>query len=530
MPTCSFNGARSTFLPADSPNSPVPPPGCQYNVPDSQLVDFAGDKWCLFHLPIRTPDGFPSPKAHWTDDMKKSFNDGVLKRIYAPINRISDLSGTVFPADIEFPELLPRMYFDHAEFAGTAKFMGTIHDDVSFQNVKFRGDALFGHVTFKRIVDFRDCKFFKRANFLKSTFRSLYFYNSIFHAEAEFHFAGFGGEVAFRKTYFLSGANFLKSTFTHAPSFSTCVFFGNADFTEANFNQGALFHGTSFVTWTSFSKCRFGSRADFSGDIVFAKPLSSLLRAQATEDVEIDFGAFGPISFDSAIFDQKVTFENRTFQRATNFRHVTFRVAPSFHGCRLHQDTDFTSAKFLDTRSATAARAYRTLKLAMEQHSAGIEQAMFHALELKSTRHQPETSRAVKFVSWCYEKCSNYGQSIIRPAAITLLIPLAFSVVYGLLIYFWSGPSIVKYADMVAFGEEALIFSAKQVFRPFDVLAARNTGIEGPSTSHLHALVESVPNWKTLLVITLAVFESLLEITTAALLVLAIRRRFKISS
>jgi hypothetical protein len=38
--------------------------GCQFAVPDDELIEFAGQVWCPFHLPIRAGEA-ESEKAEW---------------------------------------------------------------------------------------------------------------------------------------------------------------------------------------------------------------------------------------------------------------------------------------------------------------------------------------------------------------------------------------------------------------------------------------------------------------------------------
>lgn len=149
------------------------------------------------------------------------------------------------------------------------------------------------------------------------------------------------------------------------------------------------------------------------------------------EDNQIRADCFYEVNFHRAKFLGKVSFNNRNFKDETDFSDCLFFSAPGFHNCKIHQDTNFFNTIFTDVKSKNAVRAYRSLKLAMEQHHAREEQANFYALEQQSLRNQATTPNWVKWSTLFYEIVSDYGQSPIRPLLGLFLSTCIFYLVYS---------------------------------------------------------------------------------------------------
>ena len=173
----------------------------------------------------------------------------------------------------------------------------------------------------------------------------------------------------------------------------------------------------------------------------------------------------------------------------------------------LHQDTDFSGAVFkshTSTGLVDAARAYRTLKLAMEQLRNRDEQARFFRHEQRARRLRSDTPRALKVISWLYEKTADYGESPLRPLLWLLASFLVFSVLYFLA---QSDPGAGASWQWPEPGA-TLRFALQQVFLPFRVF------ITEPPVPLLLGL--------------LGALHSLLNLGLLALFVIALRRKFRL--
>ncbi len=297
--------------------------------------------------------------------------------------------------------------------------------------------------------------------------------------------ASFGGPASFDGASIGGDISFAGASFGNEAWFRETKFGGIADFGGVSFRSTAWFEGTSF-----------GGDADFSGSA----------RHEVRGEPEGQ-DSFFRVNFYDAKFRGRARFSNRRFLDTADFRKTVFAVAPEFHNCVLHQDTDFSGADFQDHRgtdAVDAARAYRTLKLAMEQLRNRDEQARFFRHEQRARRLRTDTPRALKAISWLYEKSADYGESPLRPLLWLLAVFLVFWAAYFLA---QGGPSVDASWQWPEPGA-TLRFALQQVFLPFRVFIA-----EPP-----------VP----LLLGLLGALHSLLNLGLLALIVIALRRKFRL--
>ena len=436
-------------------------PRCQFKYRESELIVANRKQWCPFHAPLEDESGKPTEKGEWkhheTNEFDKKISTLLTKalREQATLN----LSGVVFPSEARFQgREFPDVNFSYAQFKKHAYFWDT----------KFKGHANFSSAEFKGQASFNNAKFMGEYTF---------FLNTKFEKNADFKDVIFGGnDVSFNNVKFKKTVSFQHSIFSSE----------SAKFRDAEFNDLA-----------TFQKARFEGHADFR-----------------TPGNNSDVAAFhGVVNFEGVEFLDYAFFENRIFRKRTIFKNCIFHIAPRFHGCRFHQDTDFTDARFLDKQGDEAARAYRTLKLDMEEKRARQEQLTFYALEMKS-RRSAEKRKFLKFISWLYEVTSDYGQSISQP-----LILLGFSFAFFAIIYailFLAVPMVnCEKTDILVLTSR---FSLEQIIRPFGAL----------NSLLLPELLKKVSPANLLLLRLIAALQSLLSLVLLLLSALAARWRFKI--
>ena len=169
--------------------------------------------------------------------------------------------------------------------------------------------------------------------------------------------------------------------------------------------------------------------------------------------------------------------------------------------------------KWQDHEWATAQRAYRTLKFAMEAVRAWEEEARFYALEQNCRRARTDTHWSVRLASNLYYHLSDYGQSFLRP--LQWLAGIPFGVF--LLIYVEVSGFLVKWD---AFNFWKLVdFTLAQLVRPFIVWLPS-------SQENLHTLFGQ--NAILLFFIKfIASLQSLFSLSLLALFFLALRQNFK---
>jgi uncharacterized protein YjbI with pentapeptide repeats len=321
--------------------------------------------------------------------------------------RKMDFSDLIFSEEMDFSHFIfPAINNgDRLPFGG-AVFQKFAH----FSHAKFLSKAAFSGAEFQHGVDFDSVDFFDGATFAKAIFQGSSFQQARFH----------------------SGRNLLAD-------FSECHFYDFVEFGSAEFEAAAHFRDSQFYKLASFNSVRFRESATFSR----CKFLDT-----ATFDDEVAFVGhaffdscqFGGIaSFNSARFDDLATFNNSRFERAGRFYGARFKVAPEFHGANLHEDTSFTDAVFPepehseDDRSYwdSRARAFRTLRLAMNQLQAHEEELAFFASEMRARACLEPRLRRLS--AHLYDSCSDFGRSVQRPLAI-LAVTYVLAVVLDLLL------------------------------------------------------------------------------------------------
>jgi uncharacterized protein YjbI with pentapeptide repeats len=318
---------------------------------------------------------------------------------------------------------------------GVVKFEGAqFGHDVKFDSTVFRLGANFRGARFGNSLSFAHVAIFCD-NVLPITADWICFENAVFGDNARIYqlYCNWGRgidnmpEVSFKGVRFGDRARFIiaaNSTPFRSLDISSATFGKGADFSGSFFKEMASFQGSRFGEDTTFAnaqfddvdfqKCRFGDWVDFKGP------------------------DFRWTSFVEAVFEGRAHFSNRTFKAHTNFSRVRFDKVPLFHDCKLHQDTEFEEDSFPSEPEGTpnAARAYRTLKLAMSTHQATREEQFFFRREMREERVALwRTGRSHlqmrSLLYWVYEVLSDYGASVRRPALGFVLLCIVFAALYA---------------------------------------------------------------------------------------------------
>ena len=486
-------------------------PGCQFEG-ETDFFGFADKSWCRFHLPMEDDEGNRSEKADWGENEVTRFNASVLAFIDEARGdkKTADLTGVAFPVNVSFAGFtkdkpFPRVCFIKAAFSGGANFgEAAFSGAADFSEAAFSRGANFGEAAFSGGANFGEAAFSGNANFGKAAFsRAANFVKGAFSGNAYFREAAFSGNAYFCEAAFSRGANFGEAAFSRAANFDEAAFSGNAYFSKAAFSRAANFGEATFSGNANFREAAFSSDAYFSGAADFS----------GGADEEAPSRKFRIADFADVVFKGRADFFNRRFLDTARFTKTIFHVAPEFHNAELRQDTDFTGATFEDTSKEHAARAYRTLKLAMGNIGARNEEAMFYALEQKSLRDSMDKSLRnlmsnkgfVWLLTLLYERTADYGRSVVRP--------LGWLV--GVTVVFWFCYALAAAAPGAAFD-----FAMAQLFRPFSVW------IPLKAAGAPEAAVFATP---PLLLKFLATLQSVISLGLLTLFILAVRRRFRLN-
>lgn len=497
-----------------------------------RLYEVDGKTYCQCHLPMEDQSGQPTEKATWSKRDSRQVTDLIQDYLnnFARGGAVAPLSGVVFPPSAEMTRMfegsrinLP-VHFDGCSFSGPTTFdKCTFEHEVSFEGATFGAEISFNTTQFKGPADFSGAQFLDAATFERATFADVAkFESAVFEKVAEFSSAKFSDQANFSKVQFQGRAEFSGAKFKDKAKFEDVVFMDNGMFESVVFDSWAYFSRAQFRVAGQFDFASFNhgvlfDGVDFAGRVAFQVLTEQnrqwIAQRDGKREDRIDHGDdknFPQIDFNGANFRDRVSFSNRHFLESTDFSNTTFHLAPEFHNCVLHQDTDFSGARFLDTKSNFAARAYRTLKLAMGDVRARNEEAKFYALEQESLRNRSDTPWSYKVMSWVYMLLSDYGRNYVRPLIILVILSALSIAGY----WFWA--SSLGATDVAP---DAIAFTIQQIVRPFYIWANDELAKNGMSI-----IAAQMPLSLRLA----ATLQSILDIALIALFLLAVRRQFQL--
>jgi hypothetical protein len=363
----------------------------------------------------------------------------------AKFEKTTDFTETTFHnlADFSSARFAHQTDFSRSRFLGRAEFgKATFGMSPKFESVTFADVAIFKEAKFGLSCSFSRTTFGSHADFSSASFaKGTGFDNSSFHSHADFTGATLGDGTSFSAVAFGSPALFDTASFGNDADFRAATFHGAAEFRGAGFGDRPMFRKTRFVGDADFQAAAFGDDIDFEcAEFSRSADFSASIRPDA-EKTRLEFNA---ISFAGASFLGDATFEGRKFKSTTRFGRprdvqdacaAIFRGIPNFHGCELHQDTDFRDTMFRDDFDAIqgpdAARAYRTLKLAMEKAKATREEQQFFRLEMRA--EHPGMRFWPRTISSIYAAVSDYGFSLRRPVIALLGAAVLTGLIHGAL-------------------------------------------------------------------------------------------------
>lgn len=422
-----------------------------------------GKRYCVLHYPsIEKKEDFQ--KAHG-----RKISEGDF-----------DFRGVWFPDGVSFEDFT---FIADADFSG-AQF-STMAD---FRHTQFSSDSKFSGAKFTAGADFSRSQFSAGANFSFAQFRATsYFVNAVFN-----------GSVYFRGTTFSEKDGSLGSSVS---STTGAINTDDRDKAKSNITE-IVFFGTRFKDEVSFVEDKFVGEAllSFAG-AVFEKP----------ERVAFNTVALCPhwfLNVDS---------------RKLSFMHVKWGSLNSRHAVR-------KEIKALENRPAKNTSPLLTITLGQlafnaEENSRYEEAASLRYMAMRVKRIERGFIKYFFSLSWLYWALSGYGERVVRASVALLVIWLLFAVSY------WSGDATwwqPKQASNVAAesnsGEkEPSAVAERQGAAVVQPLTIPDALIYSVSVMALQK-PEPLPANKRAKVLVL--FETVLGPLQAALLALAIRRKF----
>jgi uncharacterized protein YjbI with pentapeptide repeats len=494
----AFNAAWCDFAPGSSFHLASVPPCCTF-----KRARF-GDR-CSF----KTRFGANTSFDHAIFGDRCSFDGATFDRGAsfgnATFGMIARFIGAQFDHDADFSHATfgPYAVFDQSTFGGGAFFTGT----------RFRPGLSFEHATFEG-ADFSAAIFDKNASFARATFRRTVDFGadaSSFDAaerapgevsDISFHGAVFGADASFANRLFRGAAVFDRTVWRGAPLFHGCTARQGISF------SGAIFPCLERADWDYDWETYEANLIDLTG---YARRAEFLAARQMRLD-----------AMEPPLDPRWLRAWRRKRQRWTDVE-VRATGHDSFEKLR-HDDK-----RGLERRYADMERAFRTLKLLMENGRSKTEEARFFRLELVARRrrfNRRMVSRSEIFFSYLYSFFSNYGESLLRP-----LFGLALNVVVSTLFLFWISVSTSIPTSWQTRIVSSTSLAAKNAFQPFSIWSAAEgdaSALPAPlrrEEAFVHEMLTRAL-WPTRLI---ATAESIFAIAMIFLLLLALRRRFQIT-
>jgi uncharacterized protein YjbI with pentapeptide repeats len=249
---------------------------------ESFFREHEGKRYCVLHFPgVDKDEAFDIAVKKKLDS--KDFN---YQEVWFPnggrfsgldIDKPVDFSFAVFNDRASFYSTTFRseVKFRDATFRGDASFGGAIFaEKVDFKSVAFRKKADFNRAKFEAYADFwrctfighaefRDSVFLKTASFWPSTFNSTASFSNASFARANFGASKFNGKAVFMRCVFRF-AEFIGASFRDEVDFSFSEFEGMANFISATFDSKLQLKMSAFGSEARFRMVTFNGKADFS--------------------------------------------------------------------------------------------------------------------------------------------------------------------------------------------------------------------------------------------------------------------------
>jgi uncharacterized protein YjbI with pentapeptide repeats len=438
--------------------------------------EYEGKRYCVFHYP--------------GEEKIEEFNAAFLNK---EVTGDNNFRGLWFPKEVSmYKTNATGGDFSRAVFNGPLTCYKTkFSADISFNGATFRGPVRFDRCTFRSYITFEYATFCERVEFIhESSFKT-----DKTDANVSFNFATFKSEVRFDGCIFGEWVSFGFSKF-HARANFRGVRFNRVIFANATFGAGVSFDYATFHHEASFFN------ADFSDYVRFA----------GKEKMQ-SFGEQASLDFHDARVERP---ERVSFHTLTLCPHWFVNIdARKFEFTNVKWRVDFRE-ELVDLRNRKVESSYRLLSIACRNLAVNAEEnhryeeaSKFRYMTMEARRLERWRGFAFWTLGWWYWLASGYGERIGRAFIVLLGILVLFAALYlGLGFPNWGTKTATEKPAVESQGKwsqvsGALLYSA-------DVMM-----LQKPDPRPTAPIAQ----W-------LVRFETILGPVQAALLALAIRRKF----
>jgi hypothetical protein len=448
--------------------------------------ELEGKRYCVLHYPGNSKgEGF----------------DTAIKR---KIGRHDfDFSGVWFPGAVDFKRFRFSEVADFffATFIGPADFSFVNFTALAkFQGAKFNAEANFSSANFEGDANFAFTKFSAQAVFTAATFKNAFFLGTKFNDAAHFYAVKFETNAYFLNASFDSDANFADCQFAREVNFKRAKFSARASFWEAKFNGKAVFHESSFLKEVHFREAIFSDYLEFTG----------------THDGNV-FGDLSSLDLQSARFEEP---DRVLFHTVRLHPHWFINVdARNFDFINIHW-CNYGNAKaelklldYVPSRHRLFVITCRNLAANAEENDRFRSASQFRLMAMDAERLENWRGFDFRKLNWWYWLASGYGERITRALFVLFGIWLAAGVLYTCVGFARWEPKLASETDVA-------------IARRDDVGAPLKFSRALTYSVGVMTFQKPEPRPTTAAAQTIVLLETILGPVQAALLALAIRRKF----
>lgn len=457
----------------------------------------------------------------------------------ATFSQLADFSGSIFGTkellkiiikekiDFSMPTMSPKVDFKNATFNAKADFSETVfnalprfsetnfYKEADFHSAKFRTLTDFSHSNFKGEAHFYSVIFDSRADFSATTYESVAtFFSTSFGELAYFARAQFGANVIFGGATFKHVANFDTATFGAEAYFSTAHFGANAFWTDSTFIGKASFSSAIFTKKADFSSAFFGSETDFS-----RATFMDYVRFAGNERRQV-FGDQASLDFQYTRVEKPDHFSFHTttlrphwFINLDTHKFDFTNVDWDWRSIGISKEIENTNKKQISSPYRLLSISCRHLAVNAEENHRYDEASKFRYWSMDTRRREKSLSLALWKLDWWYWALSGYGERVLRALIALIMIWLSFTLLYTEVGFVQREPISANESDLRT-------MRLDEVGAPLKFSQAANYSLA------VMSLQKPDPKPATPWAQRLVILETILGPVQAALLALAIRRKF----
>ncbi len=394
-------------------------------------------------------------------------------------------------------------------------------DEADFSNRTFTKPVTFDAATFSAVAYFYNTAFSAAAAFSNATFcAEAYFGNVEFGAETSFDAATFGAWTDFDSIIFSAAVSFVSATFSARASFHSAAFGARASFASATFGAEASFDYATFGAEAFFYSATFGAPASFdhasfdAGVNFGSATFKDYVRFAGTEEVQ-GFGGESSLNLQFARIEKPERF---SFHTLTLRPHWFVNVdARGFEFINVNWDWQGTRQGIKSLYGASTNRllaiACRNLAVNAEENHRYEEASRFRYMAMDARRLERWRGFAFWTLGWWYWVASGYGERVWRAFVVLIGVWLVAAALY-------TQVGFVRWEPRVSSEQEAWEARRDEVGQPLRWQRSLTYSL-GVMT-----LQKPEPRPATNAALALVMLETILGPVQAALLALAIRRKF----